>query len=382
MKFIHTSDWQIGMTRAFLSQEAAARYSQARIDAIRALGELAEKHHAQFMVVAGDVFESNQLSAQTLIRALDALNSVSVPVFLLPGNHDPLDASSIFRSKAFRDQARDHIIVVENNEPIPVPGLANVEVVGAPWFSKRPAEDLCARALQALEPAPGITRILLGHGQVDSLSPDHSQPGVVSQARLEQALAEGQVHYVALGDRHSLTNVGNSGRLCYSGTPLVTDFDEVEPNQALLVELANDTCTLTSLNTGFWEFQALQRDINAPEDLAAFAQWLDAVRGKECTVLKVGFTGSVNLALAAELDALLDSQSHVFASLKRRARTTDLAVIPDALDDNAIALSGYADATWKALLERAASDDTATDALRLMYRLAGGAGGNEKARGA
>ena len=370
------------MTRAFLSQEAAARYSQARIDAIRALGELAEKHHAQFMVVAGDVFESNQLSAQTLIRALDALNSVSVPVFLLPGNHDPLDASSIFRSKAFRDQARDHIIVVENNEPIPVPGLANVEVVGAPWFSKRPAEDLCARALQALEPAPGITRILLGHGQVDSLSPDHSQPGVVSQARLEQALAEGQVHYVALGDRHSLTNVGNSGRLCYSGTPLVTDFDEVEPNQALLVELANDTCTLTSLNTGFWEFQALQRDINAPEDLAAFAQWLDAVRGKECTVLKVGFTGSVNLALAAELDALLDSQSHVFASLKRRARTTDLAVIPDALDDNAIALSGYADATWKALLERAASDDTATDALRLMYRLAGGAGGNEKARGA
>ena len=376
MKFIHTSDWQIGMTRAFLSQEAAARYSQARIDAIRALGELAEKHHAQFMVVAGDVFESNQLSAQTLSRALDALNSVSVPVFLLPGNHDPLDASSIFRSKAFRDQARDHIIVVENNEPISVPGLANVEVVGAPWFSKRPAEDLCARALQALEPAPGITRILLGHGQVDSLSPDHSQPGVVSQALLEQALAQGQVHYVALGDRHSLTNVGNSGRLCYSGTPLVTDFDEVDPNKALLVELDTDTCSLTPLNTGIWEFQALQRDINAPEDLAAFAQWLDAIRGKECTVLKVGFTGSVNLALAAELDALLEAQSHVFASLKRRARTTDLAVIPDALDDNAIALSGYADATWKALLARAASDDTATDALRLMYRLAGG--GREK----
>tara|TARA_R110002073_G_scaffold249977_1_gene412720 strand:+ start:634 stop:1803 length:1170 start_codon:yes stop_codon:yes gene_type:complete len=389
VKFIHTSDWQIGMTRAFLSQEAAARYSQARIDAIRSLGQLAEEHDADFMVVAGDVFESNQLSAQTLSRALDALNSVPVPVFLLPGNHDPLDASTIFRSNAFRDQARGHIIVVENNEPVPVPGLANVEVVGAPWFSKRPAEDLCARALQALKPAPGVTRILLGHGQVDSLSPDQSQPGVVSQARLEQALADGQVHYVALGDRHSLTNVGNSGRLCYSGTPLVTDFDEVDPNKALLVELDTDTCSLTPLNTGFWEFQALQRDINAPEDLAAFAQWLDAVRGKECTVLKVGFTGSVNLALAAELDALLEAQSHVFASLKRRERTTDLAVIPDALDDNAIALSGYADATWKALLTQAATDDTATDALRLMYRLAGGAGGeskaasgNEKARGA
>lgn len=361
------------MTRAFLSQEAAARYSQARIDAIRALGQLAAEHDAQFMVVAGDVFESNQLSAQTLSRALDALNSVPVPVFLLPGNHDPLDASSIFRSERFRAEAKKHLIVVTDSTPIPVPGLTNLEVVGAPWFSKRPAADLCAKALQTLEPAPGVTRILLGHGQVDSLSPDHSQPGVISQALLEQALAEGRVHYVALGDRHSLTNVGTSGRLCYSGTPLVTDFDEVDPNQALLVELDHETCRLTPHTTGYWDFQAVQRDINGPEDLAAFAQWLDAIRGKECSVLKVGFTGSVNLALAAELDALLEAQSHLFASLKRRARTTDLAVIPDALDDNAIALSGYADATWKALLERAASDDTATDALRLMYRLAGGA---------
>lgn len=381
-KFIHTSDWQIGMTRAFLSQEAAARYSQARIDAIRALGQLAEQHAAQFMVVAGDVFESNQLSAQTLSRALDALNSVLVPVFLLPGNHDPLDASSIFRSTAFNEQAREHIIVLIDSTPTPVPGLANVEVVGAPWFSKRPGVDLCAQALKSLQPAPGVTRILLGHGQVDSLSPDQSQPGVVSQALLERALAEGLVQYVALGDRHSLTNVGSSGRLCYSGTPLVTDFDEVDPNKALLVDLSNDTCTLTPLDSGIWNFQALQRDMNGPEDLAAFRQWLDAIRGKECTVLKVGFTGSVNLALAAELDALLETQAQVFASLKRRERTTDLAVIPDALDDNAIALSGYADATWKALLAQAASDDTATDALRLMYRLVGGAGNKEKARGA
>ncbi|MDP5064405.1 MAG: exonuclease SbcCD subunit D [Haliea sp.] len=382
MKFIHTSDWQIGMTRAFLSQEAAARYSQARIDAIRALGQMAEEHGAQFMVVAGDVFESNQLSAPTLSRAISALNAVPVPVFLLPGNHDPLDASSIFRSKAFRDQAREHIIVIADSSPVAVPGVANVEVVGAPWFSKRPGVDLCAQALKALEPAPGVTRILLGHGQVDSLSPDQAQPGVVSQALLEQALAEGRLQYVALGDRHSLTNVGNSGRLCYSGTPLVTDFDEVDPNKALLVELDNDACTLMPLTIGFWDFQALQRDINGVEDLAAFAQTLDAIRGQECSVLKVGFTGSINLALAAELDALLEAQSHVFASLKRRERTTDLAVIPDALDDNAIALSGYADATWKTLLAQAATDDTATDALRLMYRLAGGAGGNDTGRGA
>lgn len=375
VKFIHSSDWQIGMTRAFLSPEAAARFSQARIDSIRSLGQLAARHAAQFMVVAGDVFESNQLSPQTLMRALAALNTVPVPVFLLPGNHDPLDATSIFRSAAFREQAGAHIHMISDARPLPVPGLTNVEVVGAPWFSKRPAQDLCAQALNALPPAPGVTRILVGHGQVDSLAPDASQPGVINQALLTQALAEGRIQYVALGDRHSLTRVGGNERLCYSGAPLATDFDEVAPNRALLVELDAGACTLTELETGSWHFEAVQRDINSREDLTAFAQWLDAIPNKECTVLKVGFTGSVNLALAAELDALLESRAPVFASLKRRARTTDLAVVPDALDDNAIGLSGYAHTTWQALLARAASDDTATDALRLMYRLAGGGRG-------
>ncbi len=43
MKFIHSADWQLGMTRHFLSPEAQARFSQARIDAITAIGALARE---------------------------------------------------------------------------------------------------------------------------------------------------------------------------------------------------------------------------------------------------------------------------------------------------------------------------------------------------
>ena len=99
VRFLHTSDWQLGMTRAFLSDEAAPRFSQARIDAITRLGELVKEHGASFIVVAGDVFESNQLSRQTVLRTLNALEALPVPVFLLPGNHDPVDASSIFSTR-------------------------------------------------------------------------------------------------------------------------------------------------------------------------------------------------------------------------------------------------------------------------------------------
>ncbi len=40
------------------------------------------------MVVAGNVFESNQAQRQTVAGTLDALGSNPVPVYLLPGNLD------------------------------------------------------------------------------------------------------------------------------------------------------------------------------------------------------------------------------------------------------------------------------------------------------
>ena len=40
-KFLHTADWQLGMTRHFLSDEAQARFTAARIEAITTIGALA-----------------------------------------------------------------------------------------------------------------------------------------------------------------------------------------------------------------------------------------------------------------------------------------------------------------------------------------------------
>ena len=35
IRFLHTSDWQVGMTRAFLSADAQARYADDQIEAVR-----------------------------------------------------------------------------------------------------------------------------------------------------------------------------------------------------------------------------------------------------------------------------------------------------------------------------------------------------------
>ena len=370
VRFIHSSDWQLGMTRAFLSEEAGARFSQARINVIATLGNLAQEHDAEFIVVAGDVFESNQLSKQTLVRALDALGALPVPVFLLPGNHDPLDGASIYLTEEFQN-AGDHIFVLRDMKPVAVPHLHGVEVVGAPWRTKHPSSDLCNDLVEALDPATSVTRIAVAHGQVDKLSPDLSRPDIIDLAGVEQAIEDKKFHYLALGDRHSVTDIGTTGRIWYSGAPVATAFDEVDPNKALLVELELDgACRIEPLDVGAWSFVAEDRAMNGPEDLANFDRWLNEHPNKECTAIKVGFEGSINLETAAALDELMETKAALFASLRRRERTTDLAVVPDELDQDSVSLSGYARETWDELLATAVrGDEVAREALRLLYRL-------------
>ena len=60
--FIHTSDFQLGMSRWFLSPAAQSRFDDDREEAVARLGELASETGAEFIVVAGDVFEHNSLN--------------------------------------------------------------------------------------------------------------------------------------------------------------------------------------------------------------------------------------------------------------------------------------------------------------------------------
>src|ERR1700684_30372 len=113
MRFLHTADWQLGMTRHFLAGEAQPRYSATRRDAGAGLGAFAAEWGAESVVVAGDVFEHNQLAPKVISQSLEAMRAVGVPVYLLPGNHDPLDASSVYSSPLFVAERPDNVVVLD-----------------------------------------------------------------------------------------------------------------------------------------------------------------------------------------------------------------------------------------------------------------------------
>ena len=118
------------------------------------------------------------------------------------GQPRPARCCVVFRSRTFIDNCPPNVVVLEDGVPLPVaPGL---EIIGAPWLNKRPLVDLVSRAISDL-PAHGTLRVVVGHGAIDTLSPDPTNPALIVLADVEAAVAAGKVHFVALGDRHSTT---------------------------------------------------------------------------------------------------------------------------------------------------------------------------------
>ncbi len=378
MKFLHTADWQLGMTRHFLDAEAQSRYSAARRDAVAALGPLARETGAEFIVVAGDVFDANQLAPKVISQSLDAMRAIDVPVYLLPGNHDPLDASSVYTSPLFLAECPDNVTVLDRAGVWEVrPGL---EIVAAPWRSKKPTADLTAEVLDGLS-ADGTARILLAHGAVDSLDPDRDNAAHIGMAGLTAAIGAGAVHYVALGDKHSRTCVAD--RVWYSGSPEVTNYDhrEPDPGHVLLVDLDLDApahpVTIESRRVGTWRFLTLEREVNNSRDIADLNVNLDELPDKDRTVVKVGLVGTLTVTARAALDAAIDRQSLRFAGLRLWERKTDIAVMPadDEFDD--LGIGGFAADAVAELMDAARSDgagaEAARGALALLLRLKEGA---------
>lgn len=370
VRFLHTADWQLGMTRHYLDAEAQPRFAAARISAIRSIGALAVEQGCEFVVVCGDVFETNQVDRQVVHRALDAMAATpEVDFYLLPGNHDPLDAASVFRSPTFERHHPGNVHVLTDFTPVAV--RDGVEILGAPWTSKRPLEDLVARALAPLE-ADGTVRIVVGHGAVDTLSPDQANPALIDVAGLETHLAEGRAHFVALGDRHSLTEVGTSGRTWYSGAPEPTDFRETDPGNVLVVAVDAESVRVTPHRVGTWSFQRHEAHLTGADDLDLLDRWLRDLPDKDRTIVRLALVGQLSLAERARLEELIEQHSDLLAALQGWERRIDLVVLPDDSDFSDLELSGFAQAGLEDLRELAEKPDSAVvaqDALGLLFRL-------------
>lgn len=366
---IHTADWQLGMRRNVFSPETQGRFAQDRLDAIHTLMEFAHAQQADLVVVAGDVFDDNLVDRQTVLRALAVLaRAPKIPTFLLPANHDPLDPASVYKTPMFLEHCPEHVTVLTDmSEHVIKPGVV---LVGAPWRTRRHTVNPLTELTETLTDE-GMVRIIVAHGGVDTAAGVHDTMNVLRETELNAIIAAQHAQYIALGDRHSTTQVGPSGRVYYSGAPEPTSPRETDPGNVLKVTVSRDAITVEPKKVSRWQFINKVVTIEHDADVDQLITWLmDASRDQARTVLRLALQGVVTLAQHAKLDDALHKAAEVYASVTRWERHDQLVIAPDERDLDQMRLSGFVAEAFTELRNGAAEDAVAADALSLLYALA------------
>jgi hypothetical protein len=247
--------------------------------------------------------------------------------------------------------------------------VTGVEVVGVPWRSRRPLTDPVATGYADLPTTTDGFRVLVGHGQFDELNGGLNDVPPIDVDGLERAIADGRLHYVALGDRHSTTRVRD--RIWYSGAPEVTSTEETDAGNVLAVTLEDGRCEVGKHRTGRWHMIERRAEVDGEESIHTLENWFADLPDKERTYIRLCLTGALSLPLLSRLDALVDAEGEVFASVERCAKHWAVRPAPVDADFDDLALSGPARAALDELRAAVAGgDDEAAAALALMHRLA------------
>ena len=313
MKFVHTADWQIGMRAAHVGA-VGQQVRDERIEAGRRAVRAAVEHGADFLLVAGDTFEDNAIDRVLVQKVADLLAEFAGPVYVLPGNHDPLVPGSVWEHPAWR--LHENLHVLDKAEPLEVPGGV---LYPCPLSEKHAQSDPTGWI-----EADGLGSIAVGlaHGTVEGVPQD---PPEFFIAR--NAAARAGLDYLALGHWHSTATY--DGRMAYSGTHETTKFGERDSGNVLLVEIAarGEAPRLTPIRTGGLTWLALDETIRAEGELARLRQRIEEIAEPGRTLLDLRLSGVLHASEQAELGRIEELADARF--LYRRIDDTGLFPAPE-----------------------------------------------------
>ncbi|MDO5015466.1 MAG: exonuclease SbcCD subunit D [Eubacteriales bacterium] len=268
MRFIHTADLHLGKVLGKLSLEEDQRFILQEI--IRIAGE----RRADALLLAGDIFDSTQPSAESIClldEFLAMAQKENLPVFMIAGNHDSADRLA-YGASLFTEQGI-HIVTELESEIRVISFEREGEVCDiyllpytrrtalARLLTERPnakADDFTGLMASYLAPSlerihqrriDGVPSLLIAHqwlvaaGGASLEAFENSSLGTVEVLGAEIFQ---DFDYVALGHLHRPQMAGENGY--YPGSPLAYSAAEVLPVrpscQHILVENASEKSLL------------------------------------------------------------------------------------------------------------------------------------------
>lgn len=364
--FLHSSDLHLGRAFGGFPEDIRGRLREARHTVIARLASAARGSGAVDVLLAGDTFDAETPSPETLRHALRAMAAESdLRWILLPGNHDSLAASELWR-RILADLPSNVTVLAA---PVPLEVAAGVWLLPAPCTQRRPGRDL-TEAMSAPTPE-GSIRIGLGHGAIMDFTSDEGSPGIIPPERARLSALD----YLGLGDWHGRMQIGPA--TWYSGTPESDAFKHDTVPGALSVRIAASgaPAQVSMVPTGQFHWLRPTLDLLPGEDTTArLYDILPPEARRRDTLMRVEAAGRLTLAERAGFEVQLAAIAPDFGwfdsdltRLKTEVKADDLDLI-----DRGGALRRAADALLAETADPALAQvdrDLAEMALSRLYAL-------------
>lgn len=327
VKVLHTADWQIGKQFSELSDDSdkGALLRAQRLRTVERIAELAAEREVDAVVVAGDVFETNAVSDETLRRTLSALGGFKGPWLLLPGNHDAALADSVW-TRLKRLKPPGNVITMTTAAPQLV-AEHRLAILPAPLCRRHEALDLTA-AFDHMDTPPGAVRLGVAHGSVSNRLPERGESyNEIADDRAERA----RLDYLALGDWHGTQEI--APRTWYAGTPEPDRFRQNDPGNILLVtiEQPGGPPQVERIPVGHYRWHLLHERVYQRADLAGLEAALAEIRAPyDQHLVHLKLEGVLSLSGREALDHLIEEWSARFHVL----RVDDSQLGTDATDED------------------------------------------------
>jgi DNA repair exonuclease SbcCD nuclease subunit len=268
LKLLHTADWHLGRDFPAFSEEARKKLSRARVDVLDQVFAEAERNAVDAVLCAGDLFDDPNPKRDFWEALASRLQKKrwQRPVFLLPGNHDPLLADGIWRDGTFKSALPPFVKVVDRELEHAFSERAVLYAV--PCRSKASQQDPTA-LIPARTAGDERIRVGLVHGSAFDAGDWQTNFPIAKDAAVERGL-----DYLALGDTHGFRYVP-ADRLqpptLYPGAPEPTAFDEQDAGHVALVFINRQRRALVDKRrVGHWRWETVRAaELGALRALAA-----------------------------------------------------------------------------------------------------------------
>lgn len=277
IRILHTADFHMDSPFEGLpGAKAAVRRSEQRA-LLRRMAELAEDEKADAVLLAGDLFDSDNSYYETGEELVRTLRYISAPVFISPGNHDFYSPRSPWARLEFSSNV--HIFRNSRIEYFDF-SEKGFRVFGA-GFTDRSCKGLLDGF--TLGKKPGVVDIMCIHG--DPGKPDSRYNGV----GIDQ-IAASNLDYIGFGHVHGASGLLKAGNTWYStpGCPEGRGFDETGEKTVNIISIDNGECSLETRCISSRKYEIMELDVSSIDPMLAMRMELpdDTLRDVYRVVLK------------------------------------------------------------------------------------------------